>query len=128
MEQSEKGGVVKHVFLALLIFVSSQFASASGSDTVFKQLRNYYITSDIEEICYQPRISQSLEDYEDYDLSVLVIKVRLTFYVDVAAIVFNGDEVVSQLEDGTFITFFWDSNLDAVVAYDYNGRLYILSP
>ena len=113
------------IFFALVLGVSSLSVFGSGSDTVFRELSDYYVTSDIDEARSLPGISVTLDEL---DFSVLVVKVSASFYVETACIVSHGYEVSTKLDDGTDLSFRWDGDLESIIANGRDGSLYILSP
>ncbi|SME96441.1 hypothetical protein [Pseudobacteriovorax antillogorgiicola] len=111
--------------LALVVLITSLSGFGSGSDTVFRSLKDYYLTQDLQEAVAYPQLPETLENL---DRTVVVVKVDINTYWSIVTPLLCGYRVSADLDDGESIEFRIDRNFNAIVADADDGSLYILSP
>lgn len=115
---------MKSIALVFMLFITSNSLFASGSDTVFRRIENYYVTSDLSEARANPGF---IRDLIRQERDVLVIKVPAQVYSEISYFVFRNFIVTIHLEGDIYLEPVWDPYLMTLVAEGDDGRLYIFS-
>ena len=110
--------------LSLILLFSALDSFASGSNTVFRKVRDYYITEDIGEASGNRRLAETLERL---DRPVLIVKVNQALYIEIATYLYMDFPVTISLEESQHIHLYWNEDLDAVIGESCDGNLFVLS-
>lgn len=115
---------MKSLLLVFCLFFAS-LAGASGSNTVFHKVNDYWITTDLDELSESSNLSPYLENL---DRQIYVIKVNRTSWLNTAEQLRSGKQVWIQFGKNRPIAFYHDSRLRLVYGQTRAGDLVILDP